>query len=166
VHIYCCKDILRAHTAADTSYIIYISEQRDPAASIVCIAHLYNSFVLWRYEHKLERYQIPRSEMLWLDRLRPRAAQEAAEDWLVSGRGAGGVPGLHRTPGRSPHPHQRAGGLPGVPLLALALAFFVYQGFTTARQEKFLALSSSAGVCVTVPKTVSGIYRFDVNGNW
>jgi hypothetical protein len=51
-------------------------------------------------------------------------------------------------------------------LLALALAFFVYQGFTTARQEKFLALSSSAGVCVTVPKTVSGIYRFDVNGNW
>ena len=53
--------------------------------------------------------------MLWLDRLRPRAAQEAAEDGIVSGRGAGGVPGLHRTPGRSPHPHQRAGGLPGVP---------------------------------------------------
>mmetsp|Transcript_25031 Transcript_25031/g.46762 ORF Transcript_25031/g.46762 Transcript_25031/m.46762 type:complete len:743 (+) Transcript_25031:137-2365(+) len=51
-------------------------------------------------------------------------------------------------------------------LLGCAMVFFVFQGFTTARQEKFLALSESAGVCEKVPKIISGVYKFDDFGNW
>ena len=51
-------------------------------------------------------------------------------------------------------------------ILFCALFFFLFQGFSTARNEKFLALSSSAGVCKSVPKSVSGVYKFDVHGNW
>ena len=51
-------------------------------------------------------------------------------------------------------------------VLFCAFVFFFFQGFLTARQEKFLALSSSAGVCTTVPKVISGVYKFDVYGNW
>lgn len=51
-------------------------------------------------------------------------------------------------------------------VLAFTMTFFIVQGFITSSKEKFLALSSSAGVCVTVPKIVSGAYKFDVYGNW
>lgn len=51
-------------------------------------------------------------------------------------------------------------------LLLLAMGLFLYQGFNSASKEKFLALSHSAGVCVTVPKSVSGTYKFDLAGNW
>lgn len=51
-------------------------------------------------------------------------------------------------------------------VLGCAMVFFVLQGFRTARQEKFLALSHSAGVCQSVPKIMSGVYKFDVFGNW
>jgi hypothetical protein len=43
------------------------------------------------------------------------------------------------------------------------LSFILLQGFITARKKKVPALSSSAGVCVTVP---SGVYKFDMSRNW
>lgn len=48
----------------------------------------------------------------------------------------------------------------------LAFLYFFYQGFIASTTQKFLSLSSDAGICNVVVKPLSGVYLADDLGHW
>jgi hypothetical protein len=47
-----------------------------------------------------------------------------------------------------------------------AFIVFIVIGYISTRNSKFLAVSTDSGECVPVPKTVSGTFLADINGEW